>query len=37
VNYAWHTPARGQLGQALSWWLKQLSSSATRDALLNRH
>ncbi len=37
VNYAWHTPARGPLGQALAWWLKQLGSSATRDALLNRH
>jgi DNA-binding transcriptional LysR family regulator len=37
VNYAWHTPARGPLGQALSWWLKQLGGSATRDALLNRH
>ena len=37
VNYAWHTPARGSLGQALSWWLKQLSNATTRAALLNRH
>jgi DNA-binding transcriptional LysR family regulator len=37
VNYAWHTPARGPLGQALSWWLKQLSIATTRSALLNRH
>jgi DNA-binding transcriptional LysR family regulator len=37
VNYAWHTPERGQLGQALSWWLKQLSHAKTRDALLHLH
>jgi DNA-binding transcriptional LysR family regulator len=37
VNYAWHTPARGPLGQALSWWLKQLSIATTRSALLHRH
>ena len=37
VNYAWHTPARGSLGQALSWWLKQLSNATTRAALLNLH
>jgi DNA-binding transcriptional LysR family regulator len=37
VNYAWHTPARGRLGQALSWWLKALSSSKTRESLLHRH
>jgi DNA-binding transcriptional LysR family regulator len=37
VNYAWCTPERGQLGQALSWWLEQLSHAKTRDALLHLH
>jgi DNA-binding transcriptional LysR family regulator len=37
VNYAWHTPERGQLGQALAWWLVQLSHTKTRDALLHLH
>jgi DNA-binding transcriptional LysR family regulator len=37
VNYAWHTPARGTLGKALSWWLAQLAQPKTRDALLFKH
>jgi DNA-binding transcriptional LysR family regulator len=37
VNYAWHTPERGALGKALSWWLAQLGSPASREALLYRH
>ena len=37
VNYAWHASDRGPLGQALSWWLKQLGSAATRQALLHRY
>ncbi|MBS7806465.1 LysR family transcriptional regulator [Variovorax sp. PCZ-1] len=37
VNYAWHTPARGTLGKALSWWLAQLAQTTTREALLFKH
>lgn len=37
VNYAWHTPARGTLGKALSWWLTQLAQPKTREALLFKH
>jgi DNA-binding transcriptional LysR family regulator len=37
VNYAWHTPERGTLGKALSWWLGQLAHATTREALLYRH
>jgi DNA-binding transcriptional LysR family regulator len=37
VNYAWHKPERGDLGKALLWWLKQLSSASTQEALLHRH
>jgi DNA-binding transcriptional LysR family regulator len=37
VYYAWHTPARGTLGKALSWWLAQLGQPHTREALLFSH
>lgn len=37
VNYAWHTPVRGNLGKALSWWLEQLGNTQTREALLFKH
>lgn len=37
VNYAWHTPARGTLGKALTWWLAQLAQPKTREALLFKH
>jgi DNA-binding transcriptional LysR family regulator len=37
VNYAWRTPERGALGKALAWWLAQLGSPASREALLYRH
>lgn len=37
VNYAWHPPARGTLGKALSWWLAQLAQTKTREALLFKH
>jgi DNA-binding transcriptional LysR family regulator len=37
VNYAWRKPERGELGNALSWWLTQLGSASTREALLHRH
>lgn len=33
-GYAWRSPTTGQ---ALSWWLDKLSSSTTRQALLNHH
>ena len=37
VHYAWReTPQSGQ-GRALMWWLKQLETPATREALLSRH
>jgi DNA-binding transcriptional LysR family regulator len=36
VNYAWRT-TRDKHGRALQWWLKQLESPTTRNALLERH
>jgi DNA-binding transcriptional LysR family regulator len=36
VNYAWRT-TRDKQGRALQWWLKQLESPTTRNALLERH
>lgn len=37
LHYAWHTPGNGQPGLALQWWLGQLRSPATRQALLEQH
>jgi DNA-binding transcriptional LysR family regulator len=37
ISYAWRSPVRDQPGQALSWWLKALGSTATRAALLMRY
>jgi DNA-binding transcriptional LysR family regulator len=37
VNYAWRSMVKSDYGQALSWWLNQLNSPATRSALLERH
>jgi DNA-binding transcriptional LysR family regulator len=37
VNYAWRSLPKSDYGQALSWWLNQLNSAATRAALLERH
>ena len=37
VNYAWRSLNKTDYGQALSWWLNQLNSPATRAALLERH
>ena len=37
VNYAWRSLCKSDYGQALSWWLNQLNSPATRAALLERH
>lgn len=45
LGYAWRSPAgsvpgvarKPQLGMALRWWLAQLESAATREALLQRH
>jgi molybdate transport repressor ModE-like protein len=36
MHYAWRSPRLGP-GRALQWWLGQLESDTTRDALLNRH
>jgi DNA-binding transcriptional LysR family regulator len=36
MHYAWRPPKLGP-GRALQWWLGQLESQTTRDALLNRH
>ena len=36
VSYAWRGANPGQ-GRALQWWLKQLDSTATRAALLERY
>jgi DNA-binding transcriptional LysR family regulator len=37
VHYAWHAPAGGKPGQALAWWIEQLSSRTTQQALLSSH
>jgi DNA-binding transcriptional LysR family regulator len=37
VHYAWRSLSKADHGQALSWWLNQLNSPATRAALLERH
>ncbi|HVZ46865.1 MAG TPA: LysR family transcriptional regulator [Ramlibacter sp.] len=36
LSYAWRV-ATGTSGRGLQWWLKQLESPATREALLARH
>ena len=36
MHYAWRSPKLGP-GRALQWWLGQLESRTTRDALLNTH
>lgn len=36
LHYAWRSE-RGGLGKALQWWLAQLASPATRQALIDRH
>ena len=37
LHYAWRSVPRQVPGRALQWWLKQLESPVTRDALLTRH
>ena len=37
LHYAWRTLANTSPGRALGWWLQQLTSPATRAALLERH
>ncbi|HSV53939.1 MAG TPA: LysR family transcriptional regulator [Burkholderiaceae bacterium] len=37
VSYAWRTPGDTRRGRALQWWLTQLKSPATRQALLEGH
>ena len=36
-HYAWRATGKSHIGQALQWWLKQLESAATRQALLSHH
>ena len=36
LSYAWRTATRSTHGKALTWWLRQLDSPATRVALLER-
>ncbi|QDL54495.1 LysR family transcriptional regulator [Rhodoferax aquaticus] len=37
INYAWRGSNKAGHGRALQWWLEQLSSPATRAALLQQH
>lgn len=37
VHYAWGGPGFSTPGRALQWWLNQLQSAATRNALLENH
>ncbi|OYQ40080.1 LysR family transcriptional regulator [Rhodoferax sp. TH121] len=37
LHYAWRLSKTTQQGRALQWWLSQLESQATRDALLEEH
>ncbi len=37
LHYAWRNPAAAPPGRALQWWLAQLDSATTRQALLDRH
>jgi DNA-binding transcriptional LysR family regulator len=37
LNYAWRNVTQSGQGRALTWWLEQLGSTATRAALLERH
>lgn len=34
TSYAWRKSSRGMAGNALEWWLKQLSQARTREALM---
>ena len=37
MRYAWKQPSHGGLGKALQWWLNQLESPVTQQALLHNH
>ena len=37
MRYAWKKPSNGGLGKALQWWLQQLESPVTQQALLEKH
>lgn len=37
MRYAWKKPSSGGLGKALQWWLSQLESPVTQQALLHNH
>jgi DNA-binding transcriptional LysR family regulator len=34
MGYAWRSPAHGEPGKALQWWLTQLQSARTREAFI---
>jgi DNA-binding transcriptional LysR family regulator len=37
LGYAWRTGNTANQGRALQWWLSQLESPKTLDALLHKH
>jgi len=37
LHYAWRLSKTTQQGRALQWWLSQLESPTTRNALLEEH
>jgi DNA-binding transcriptional LysR family regulator len=37
MRYAWKKPSNGMVGKALQWWLEQLDSPVTQQALLSLH
>ena len=37
MRYAWKKPSNSGLGKALQWWLTQLQSPVTQQALLHQH
>ena len=37
IHYAWRADKGATQGRALQWWLGQLESATTRNALLERH
>lgn len=37
IRYGWKKPSNGSLGKAMQWWLEQLESPVTQQALLEKH
>ena len=37
IRYGWKKPSNGDLGKAMQWWLAQLESPVTQQALLEKH